>query len=87
MIQDIFKTPLYKESLSLNNKEMASYCLTLQKDNKGRTISNIGGWQSDDLKGIHKPFEKLIDTIIIKGNSLAETLDMNKVRLYNIWVL
>ena len=86
MIQDIFKTPLYKESLSLNNKEMASYCLTLQKDNKGRTISNIGGWQSDDLKGIHKPFEKLIDTIIIKGNSLAQTLDMNKVRLYNIWV-
>ena len=86
MIQDIFKTPLYKESLSLNNKEMASYCYTLQKDNKGRTISNIGGWQSDDLKGIHKPFEKLIDTIIIKGNSLAQTLDMNKVRLYNIWV-
>ena len=51
-IQDLFKVPLYKTALSLDNKAMANYCLSISKKDKGRQLSNIGGWQSDNLENV-----------------------------------
>ena len=33
----------------INNKKLEKYCLQLKRTNKGRIISNYGGWQSKDL--------------------------------------
>ena len=58
-IVDIFKTPIYFEDLKLNTKSMRDYCLSLKRKNTSVVKSNVGGWQSDDLKGKHMPLNDL----------------------------
>jgi len=58
-IVDIFKTPIYFKDLKLNTKSMRDYCLSLKRKNTSVVKSNVGGWQSDDLKGKHMPLNDL----------------------------
>lgn len=58
-IQSIFSVPIYKAKLNLDVKILKSFCKDYQqKENKGREISNVGGYQSSylDLKNTHLQF-------------------------------
>ena len=89
-IQDLFKIPVYKTSLSLDNKALASYCLSMCKKDKGRTRSNVGGWQSGDI------FQGQVDNGILKdlflhisshSNKFLKSLDFtNNLILGNCWI-
>ena len=61
-IQSLFKVPLYKTALSLDNVAISKYCLSLSKKDKGRILTNIGGWQSDDLEDVPE-LKELINEI------------------------
>ena len=63
MIHNIFSIPLYNTKLSIDNKPILSYCTSLAKRNKGRVMTNVGGWQSNDLNGVHKPLNELLEDI------------------------
>jgi|TARA_R100001530_G_scaffold66501_1_gene47560 uncharacterized protein (TIGR02466 family) len=60
MIIDIFSTGLGKYKLDLDYKKIEQHCLSIkEQDEKGRIISNAGGYQSNllDLKDeVLKPF-------------------------------
>lgn len=60
MIVDIFSTALGKYQLDLDCKKIEDYCLSIEKqDEKGRIVSNAGGYQSNllNLKDeVLKPF-------------------------------
>jgi len=87
MIEDIFKTPIYFEKLILDNKTIANYCLSLQSKDKGRVLSNQGGWQSDNLTDIHKQLNPLFTEIQKHITKFNKTLDLNgKNKLGNLWV-
>ena len=50
MISNIFQIPVYQNELEIDNQSLSKYCIQLSHKDKGRTISNIGGWQSNDFK-------------------------------------
>ena len=47
-ILPLFSTPVGQKSLTLDNKAIEDYALSLQSNNKGRQKSMRNGWQSDD---------------------------------------
>lgn len=59
MITDIFKVPTYTVSLNLDNQNISKYCFDFRQKHTGRQVSNIGGWQSEDLQGKHLPLNSL----------------------------
>ena len=86
-IIDLFKTPFYKTDLSLNNKEIIKYCLTLKKIDTGASKSNVGGWQSKDLKGIHRPLNELFEDIEYHANKFTNNIGLQgPVKIKNIWI-
>ena len=50
-INEIFRIPVYETQLGLDVEKMQQYCLLHQIDNDSRTLSNVGGYQSDNLTG------------------------------------
>ena len=83
---DIFRTPVYSEDTNLDNETMARYCLNLMDKDTGRKVSNEGGWQSNDLQGIHYPLNNLFKTITDSVNNFATSLKLPKQKIDNIWI-
>ena len=87
MIQDLFKSPIYKTTLPLDNTAISKYCLSLSKKNKGRVLSNVGGWQSDDLTGEHPILNDLLLSIEEHCSIFTKALDIKiKNKIGNIWI-
>ena len=86
-IQDIFKIPLYKTTLSLDNRAIKSYCLSLSKKSKGVVHTNQGGWQSPSLSKNERPLQTLYTDIKSNANEFLKSLEYNgNVVLDNIWI-
>lgn len=83
---DIFRIPVYAEETNLNNETMAQYCMSLMQNQKGRKVSNQGGWQSEDLQGIHYPLNSLFQTIVKSVNTFATQLHLPEQKIDNIWI-
>ena len=64
-IQDIFKVPVYKTLLDIDNTKLENYAMSQYRKSKGRYISNVGGWQSDEYfeSDNIKPINELISSI------------------------
>ena len=87
MLQDIFKVPLFKTTLDLNNKLISKACLQEQKKSKGVTLSNITGWQSKPLAWTDKNFIPLYDAILEQGKIFASLLSIkNNLQINNVWI-
>ena len=82
MILEPFKIPIYTKELILDNKALASYCLNNRKSNKGRVLSNDGGWQSENLytylqgEKYPQPISELCNDILTIAIEFARTIDM-----------
>ena len=92
MIIEPFKVPIYTKELILDNKALASYCLNNRKSNKGRVLSNDGGWQSENLytylqgEKYPQPISELCNDILTIAIEFARTIDMiDKLEIDNIW--
>ena len=61
-----------------------------RRDKKGRKISNLGGWQSGNIKkNPHPEFVKLLSEIQIAANAYHNKLQFKKEyvqKLNNIWI-
>ena len=72
---------------SINNTELKKYAYECKNNDKGRTISNYGGWQSNDIAGAENPeMEKLINLISEEAATCAKQVGLSEVELYNIWI-
>ena len=87
MIEDIFKVPLFKTTLDLNNKLIKKACYQEQKKSKGVSLSNLTGWQSEPLAWTNKTFIPLYDAILEQGRIFASLLSIkNNLQINNIWI-
>tara|TARA_A100001201_G_scaffold123981_2_gene107957 strand:+ start:1119 stop:1691 length:573 start_codon:yes stop_codon:yes gene_type:complete len=87
MINEIFKTPLYQTELKLDNKAMAIYCLQHSKKDKGRTISNSGGYQSNDIYDDIPVFRNLFLNITEHSNKMAQLINLKgPLKIDNAWI-
>ena len=87
-ILDLFKTPLYITKIDSDYKSLTNHCLSLQKKDKGRKISNIGGWQSGNLT--HKtlgPLKPLLSSIKKEADKFTEQIGLKPMRgIANAWI-
>ena len=89
MIEEIFKIPVYKQKLKLDLKTIEDFCINLNSKDKGKYISNAGGWQSNNLnlnKKIPELKELLID-ITKHGDVFVNNLKLkDKIKIHNFWI-
>tara|TARA_R110000824_G_scaffold28386_2_gene95448 strand:- start:237 stop:830 length:594 start_codon:yes stop_codon:yes gene_type:complete len=77
---DILKT--------INNHSLKTFILDLKKKDKGRFVSNYGGWQSNDLSVDDNPIKDLIVEIKKNLTPFEEALRLRKdfkLKVANIW--
>jgi len=46
---ELFKVPVFVDKLDLDVESIKSYCLDYKKNNEGRVVSNVNGYQSNDF--------------------------------------
>jgi len=87
MMIDLFKITIYEKKLKLKNEEIIKYSYKLKKKDLGKQISNVGGWQSNDLQGVHKPLNELFEDIEHYGNEYGKLLGLKlPLKIDNIWI-
>jgi uncharacterized protein (TIGR02466 family) len=86
-IYEIFNYQVFCTKLNLNLNLLKKYCFQLQKNNKGRAKSNVGGWQSEDLFDEHPIIIQLKNNIVEHINNFLKEFNFNKkLKLSNLWV-
>jgi uncharacterized protein (TIGR02466 family) len=87
MIKDFFPIPVYMESLNLDIKDIADYCLKIKNNAEGAQISNRGGWQSHNLTGEHSPLNSLFQSIANAGKIYGNTISYNyPLNANTVWI-
>ena len=77
VLENVFNILIQNSELQVNNKKIEEYCLNLKKNDNGRKLSNVGGWQSNNLNeeipelndlflNIHKNIEIYLNNFNIK---------------------
>ena len=85
-IHEIFKIPVYGVTLDLDTKELQSFCNEHQHKDTGRVVSNIGGYQSNNLSLSEVPLYPLLFEINKHSSLFASTfINKNKQGIVNMW--
>ena len=87
MITDIFKVPLYKTHLTnIDNKILAKQCIDFSRKNKGRVLSNVGGYQSNNIENV-KFVSSLVSSIYTACTNFNKDFDLGgSPTLNEIWI-
>ena len=86
---NLFTCPILESAINIDNKKLIKYCHLMEKKQKGRTVSNIGGYQSNNLDLKEKQIQPLITNII---QSLLSYINVcgfkNNINYYidNMWL-
>jgi len=88
---NLFPVPIQKTLLELNIDSLIEFCYEMKcKDEKGVQISNVGGWQSDNIiNETHTEFVKLKTEIESALNLYHLYIQLNKIftqKISGIWV-
>ena len=82
----LFSTPISMETLNFDTDEIYEECLRRKELGEGREISNVGGWQSNDLVPPDPFFEPFINQVVSSANAFADHISIKEVELSNIWI-
>lgn len=87
MIKDIFTTPIGVYELNVDCRKIERYILDMkEKESEGRTISNVGGYQSNPLDLEDKNFKPFIDELFKKLEDYVSIFKVPfKVKLFDYW--
>ena len=71
----------------IDNQELRKYAYDRRKVDKGRVISNFGGWQSSDiLNGECPQIDKLVKLLNTEMNSCANQVGLHNLQIQNLWI-
>tara|TARA_R100001594_G_scaffold2921_1_gene11251 strand:- start:1102 stop:1650 length:549 start_codon:yes stop_codon:yes gene_type:complete len=83
---NIFSNYIHTDLLSLNTKKIKKEIFHIKSKDKGRTISNYGGWQSQDFKKMNENFKILFKSINTSVKEVEKYLNLKKeLSLDNYW--
>ena len=74
LVRDIFKVPLYEFKLDLDNDKLYNFCLNYEQHNSGRSVSNQGGYQSQDLDNSNSILQPLIKQIKLHADTFSDQI-------------
>ena len=87
IIDDIFKVPIYSTQLNLDIKKIQLLCNEYQQKDAGRILTNVGGYQSNDLPLNEVSLHPLIKEINTHSSKFAkEFINNNEQVLSNMWI-
>lgn len=82
----IFPTVISTAQLNVDNEKLEEFIYSIKESNPaGRTYSNKGGWQSDDLDLAHRNLAELLNQILNVTDSVAKELSLQNLTLTNLW--
>jgi uncharacterized protein (TIGR02466 family) len=71
----------------VDNLELKKFAYEKQKFDKGRSLSNLGGYQSNDiLSGECHQVDKLVEYVEQELKECCNQVGLNPVKIYNVWV-
>ena len=87
MIEDVFATPIGQYELDIDCLELERYILNMkEKDFKGRTISNVGGYQSNPLDLNDKNFKVFLDKLLLKLKEYSSIFEISlNTKIHDYW--
>jgi uncharacterized protein (TIGR02466 family) len=92
-IETIFSNFIAYENLSLDNDSIMDFCYKKREENpEGRTLSNVGGWQSNDfyMNQINGgEISKLIEIVNLKFEYIINFLEyrnIGRLVIDNTWI-
>tara|TARA_R100000995_G_scaffold82389_1_gene56268 strand:- start:1244 stop:1816 length:573 start_codon:yes stop_codon:yes gene_type:complete len=87
MIEDVFATPIGQYELDIDCLELERYILNMkEKDPKGRTISNVGGYQSNPLDLNDKNFKVFLDKLLLKLKEYSSIFEISlNTKIHDYW--
>jgi uncharacterized protein (TIGR02466 family) len=88
---NLFQIPVQKNELELNIASLISFCYEMERKNKeGVKLTNVGGWQSDDvINETHTEFVELKNKIEEAANTYHKDIQLKnnlKEKISNIWI-
>lgn len=85
-VHDIFRVPVYEFQLDIDNYKLYNYCNEYKKSEKGRIISNLGGYQSNPLDLNEPALQPLLKQIKLNVNTFADqVMNSCEQKITNIW--
>ena len=88
--QNLFIVPVCKVKLNtIDNTKLKQYAYSLKSKSEGRTVSNIGGWQSENINLKAKETKALFDNIENSANQYKDKIGFNKsvlLKITNAWI-
>lgn len=85
-----FSTPVGVDFIKeIDTERLKQYCLDLKNKDSGRTISNAGGWQSENLSFDIPEIQELLQALWIRLIQMKDDLgikDSVNLTIQNIWI-
>ena len=86
-LYEIFAVPVYETELGFDVNKMTDLCRKFVKDDKGRNISNRGGYQSNDIDLSNKSFADFFANIEFHATGFAASVLTAKTQfMHNAWI-
>ena len=86
-LYEIFAVPVYETELGLDVNKMTDLCRKFVKDDKGRNISNRGGYQSNDIDLSNKLFADFFANIEFHATGFSSSvLKVETQFMHNAWI-
>ena len=85
-VADLFASPLHIEEMFFDVNSIREECYRRQKNNPGRKLSNVGGYQSGDYFLPDLFFNDLFLEIEEAGNAFADLIGIRSVKMDNFWI-
>ena len=86
-LYEIFAVPVYETELGFDVNKMTDLCRKFVKDDKGRNISNRGGYQSNDIDLSNKLFADFFANIEFHATGFASSvLKVETQFMHNAWI-
>ena len=85
-LRDLFITYLAREQFDLDNEKLAAWALDMEENGDGRTVSNQGGYQSNDIMDPPEVLEPLYNELTNFGNDLCQRINIAPIVIDNMWV-
>ena len=85
----IFPTPIWGFDLHLDLESIKFWCYEEMKKDTGRTLSNVGGWQSNDYcKFDQTPLKEFTNYLIKESHNMSKDLGIPEGdrHIANLWI-
>jgi uncharacterized protein (TIGR02466 family) len=88
-VNNLFSSPLFIDQLELDIDSIKSFCYKMRDLSEGRKLTNVGGWQSENLPLEEPELQVMFNEIINRVNLVHNELGFSKnikQKIDNSWI-